>query len=125
MVKCHANESLQEGIVDGCKVPQTTYWLYINGKPVGMGKLKKFPTDALKTAGRHIGYAAAPQYRGKGYGKLLLKLMLKEVRRIGLKEVLLTIHTDNPASLSDAKANGWRIEKEESGRCCVWISTDR
>ncbi len=115
--------SLQEGIVDGYKVPQTTYWLYVDGSPVGMGKLRRFLTDALKIAGGHIGYAIAPQYRGKGYAKLLLKLMLEEARRIGIDQVLLTIHTDNAASLSVAKANGGRVEKEENGRYYVWIST--
>ncbi len=115
--------SLQEGIVDGYKVPQTTYWLYVDGSPVGIGKLRRFLTDALKIAGGHIGYAIAPQHRGKGYAKLLLKLMLEEARRIGIDQVLLTIHTDNAASLSVAKANGGRVEKEENGRYNVWIST--
>lgn len=124
-IKAKVAESLQEGIVDGYKVPQTTYWLYVDGKPVGMGKLRRFLTDALKVAGGHIGYAIAPQYRGKGYGKLILKLLLEEAKRIGLEEVLLTIHTDNAASLSVAKANGGQVEKEENGRYYVWISTDR
>ena len=124
-IKAKVAESLQEGIVRGYKVPQTTYWLYVDGKPVGMGKLRRFLTDALKVAGGHIGYAIAPQYRGKGYGKLILKLLLEEAKRIGLGEVLLTIHTDNAASLSVAKANGGQVKKEENGRYYVWISTDR
>ena len=124
-IKAKVAESLQEGIVDGYKVPQTTYWLYVDGKPVGMGKLRRFLTDTLKVAGGHIRYAIAPQYRGKGYGKLILKLLLEEAKRIGLGEVLLTIHTDNAASLSVAKANGGQVEKEENGRYYVWISTDR
>ncbi len=124
-LKAQVRNSLQEGIVDGYKVPQATYWLYVDGNPVGMGKLRRFLTDVLKIAGGHIGYAIAPQYRGKGYAKLLLKLMLEEAGRIGLSEVLLTIHTDNAASLSVAKANGGRVEKEENGRYYVWISTDK
>ncbi len=124
-LEARVRNSLQEGIVDGYKVPQTTYWLYVDGSPVGMGKLRRFLTDALKIAGGHIGYAIAPQYRGKGYAKILLKLMLEEAGRIGLSEVLLTIHTDNAASLSVAKANGGRVEKEENGRYYVWISTDK
>ena len=32
-------ESEMDGIVDGWKVPSTTYWLYADGVPVGFGKL--------------------------------------------------------------------------------------
>lgn len=59
-------------IEDGWKVPQTTYWLYVDGKPVGMGKLRHFLTDGLRMSGGHIGYAIAPDARNRGYGKLLL-----------------------------------------------------
>ena len=60
-------ESEQEGIVDGWKVPSTTYWLYVDGVPVGYGNIRKFLTEALRQAGGHIGYGIAPSFRMKEY----------------------------------------------------------
>lgn len=55
-------------------VPQNTYWLYIDGRPVGMGKLRHYLTDKLMEEGGHCGYAIRPSQRSKGYGKILLKV---------------------------------------------------
>ena len=63
-------ESEQEGIVDGWKVPSTTFWLYADGIPVGFGSVRHFLTEALRKAGGNIGYGIAPAFRGKGYYQL-------------------------------------------------------
>ena len=65
--------SVQEGVIDGWKVPQTTYWLYENGKPVGYGKIRHFLTDKLLADGGNVGYAIIPSARNKGLGKSFLK----------------------------------------------------
>ena len=44
-------DSEQEGIVDGWKVPSTTFWLYADGIPVGFGSVRQFLTEALRKAG--------------------------------------------------------------------------
>ena len=116
-------ESELDGIVDGWKVPATTYWLYADGVPVGFGKLRHFLTDALRKAGGHIGYGIAPQYRGKGYGKELLKLLLRKADEMGIDKVLVTIHLDNRASLAVALANGGAIAEQTDERFLVWINT--
>ena len=116
-------ESELDGIVDGWKVPATTYWLYADGVPVGFGKLRHFLTDALRKAGGHIGYGIAPQYRGKGYGKELLKLLLRKADEMGIDKVLVTIHLDNQASLAVALANGGAIAEQTDERFLVWINT--
>lgn len=116
----HAN-SEQIGIVDGWKVPSTTYWLYVDGIPVGFGSVRQFLTDALRIAGGNIGYGIAPQYRGKGYGNEMLSLLLKEARRSGMDKVLLTIHTDNAASIAVALANGGIITDKTDERIYIWI----
>ena len=116
-------ESELDGIVDGRKVPATTYWLYADGVPVGFGKLRHFLTDALRKAGGHIGYGIAPQYRGKGYGKELLKLLLRKADEMGIDKVLVTIHLDNRASLAVALANGGAIAEQTDERFLVWINT--
>ena len=124
LVKKH-EESLREGITDGWKVPTTTYWLYADGVPVGFGKLRHCLTDALRKAGGHIGYAIAPQYRGKGYGKELLRLLLREADRMGIDRALVTIRLDNLPSRAVALANGGVIADRTDERMLIWIETGK
>ncbi len=65
--------SLQEGIIDGWKVPETIFWLFEDGKPVGIGKIRHYLTDRLLEAGGNIGYSIIPEARGRGLGKSLLQ----------------------------------------------------
>lgn len=120
-LKAKQIESEQEGLVDGWKVPSTTFWLYVDGVPVGFGNLRHFLTEALSKAGGNIGYGIAPQFRGKGYGKILLKLLLQEARKIGLEKVLVTVHFDNLPSQKVALANGGVISEKTEERYLIWI----
>ena len=112
-------------MVDGWKVPSTTYWLYVDQVPVGFGNVRSFLTDALKQAGGNIGYGIAPAYRGKGYGKELLRLLLEKASAAGIEKALLTIHADNVASRAVATANGGIVTEETDERVWVWIDTKR
>lgn len=120
-LKAKQIESEQEGLVDGWKVPSTTFWLYVDGVPVGFGNLRHFLTEALSKAGGNIGYGIAPQFRGKGYGNILLKLLLQEARKIGLEKVLVTIHLDNIPSQKVALANGGVISEKTEERYLIWL----
>ena len=117
-------ESEQTGLVDGWKVPSTTYWLYVDGVPAGFGNVRNFLTDALKKAGGNIGYGIIPEYRGKGYGKLLLRMLLKKAREAGVEKALLTIRSDNLPSQAVALANGGVITEKTDERMWVWIDTE-
>ncbi len=114
-------ESEQTGLVDGWKVPSTTYWLYVDDIPVGFGNLRHFLTEALSKAGGHIGYGIAPQYRGKGYGKELLSLLLIEAKTINLDKVLITIHPNNIESQKVALTNGGVITERTDERVYIWV----
>ena len=57
-------------------VPQSIYWLYIDGEPVGIGKIRWKLTETSREAGGNIGYAISRQYRGHGYGTILLKSLI-------------------------------------------------
>ena len=116
-------DSEQEGIVDGWKVPSTTFWLYANGVPVGFGNVRHFLTDALSKAGGHIGYGIAPRFRGKGYGNEILRLLLNQAKAIGIKKALVTVHLDNIASQAVALANGGVITEKTDKRVLIWINT--
>ena len=108
-------------IEDGWKVPQTTYWLYVDGRAVAIGKIRHFLTDKLREEGGHIGYAVAPGERGKGCGKILLKALLGEAKKLGIDRALITVHNGNAASIKVALANGGAIEKVNDIRHFIWV----
>lgn len=120
--KC-AESAEKTEIEDGWKVPQTTYWLYADSKPVGMGKLRHFLTDGLQMSGGHVGYAIAPDARNRGFGKQLLKGMLREAKRKGIDRVLVTVHNDNIASIRVALGCGGVIEQITGERHLIWLDT--
>ena len=113
----------QKGIVDGWKVPSTTFWLYADGVTVGFGSIRHFLTEALSQAGGHIGYGIAPQFRGNGYGNEILRLLLKKADEIGLEKVLVTVDLDNIASQAVALANGGVITGRTDESVLIWIDT--
>ena len=113
----------QKGIVDGWKVPSTTFWLYADGVPVGFGSIRHFLTEALSQAGGHIGYGIAPQFRGNGYCNEILRLLLKKADEIGLEKVLVTVDLDNIASQAVALANGGVITGRTDESVLIWIDT--
>ena len=118
-------DSEQEGIVDGWKVPSTTFWLYADGIPVGFGSVRRFLTEALRKAGGNIGYGITPAFRGKGYGKELLRLLLNEAKEMGIDKVLVTILLDNIASQAVAIANGGVVTERTDERVFIWIDTKK
>ena len=116
-----AKNAEQTGIVDGWKVPSTMFWLFEDGKPVGMGKVRHFLTDALREHGGNVGYGIRPSARGRGLGKQLLARLIEECREIGVDQVLLTVQNHNTASLRVAAANGGRTEKVTADSHYIWI----
>ncbi|KIL39454.1 GCN5 family acetyltransferase [Gordoniibacillus kamchatkensis] len=102
-------------------VPQTVYWLYVGGLPVGYGKLRHRLNDKLRLEGGHIGYVIRPTERQKGYGKLLLQELVKEAKHLGLSDVLLTCNEDNTASRRIIEGCGGRLEDVMDGKCRYWI----
>ena len=113
----------QQGIVDGWKVPSTTFWLYVDGKPVGLGNVRHCLTEGLRKAGGNIGYGIRPTMRGRGYGKELLRLLQEKAKQYGIEKALITIHKDNAASIAVAKANGAVITEETDERFLLWVET--
>jgi predicted acetyltransferase len=102
-------------------VPQTTYWLYVEGKPVGMGRIRPILTDRLREEGGNIAYAIRKAERGKGYGSALLKLLINEAAKLNLDRVLITVENENTPSIKVALANGGVIEKVTDLRNYIWI----
>ena len=103
------------------QVPETTYWMYIDGRPVGFGKVRHRLTEALLQAGGHIGYSIRPSHRGKGQGTLILKLLLEKARGLGLKSVMVDCLASNLLSRKVIEANGGSLEKEQNNRAYYWV----
>jgi predicted acetyltransferase len=116
------NEEISRGVglPDGY-LRQTIYWMYVDGRPVGSAKLRPDLNDALRIEGGNIGYGIRPAERGKGYGRMLLGLMLAESRCQGLERVLVTIDNANAPSLRVAVANGGKLEKRTPERSYFWF----
>lgn len=112
----------QTGLIDGWKVPQTTFILWEDGRPVGIGRVRHFLTDALREHGGNIGYAIRPSDRGRGLGNQLLALMIDECKRMGIGELLLTVQNHNEPSIRVALANGGSIEKVTAERHFIRIT---
>ena len=108
--------SRQEEIVDGWKVPQSTFWLYLDEQPIGYGKIRHFLTEKLKATGGHLGISIHPQYRGKGYGKAFIQLLLEESHKLGIHELLFTIKNENLPSINAVLANGGILQQITSER---------
>ncbi len=116
--------SKQKEIEDGWKVPLHIYWFYVDGRPVGMGKLRCILTDRLRQEGGNIGYAIIPEERNKGYGSLLLSALLKKAGEMGMDKVLATVKNDNIASIRAALSNGGKIDSVNELRHFIWFSLD-
>lgn len=115
------NDSVGIDLIQGY-VPQTIYWLYINNKPVGMGKLRHYLNDKLREVGGHIAYAIRPTERGKGYGTLILKELLKKAKEKNIEEALVTCDEDNLLSRKVIEGNNGVLEGIHQGECKYWIN---
>src|SRR5699024_3853715 len=75
------NYEISKGInLEPQYVPQTIYWLYVDGKPVGYGTLRHYLNQSLLQHGGHIGYVISTIYSEKGYAKTFLKELLKQAK---------------------------------------------
>ncbi len=100
-------------------VPETTYWLYVDGRPVGIGKLRHYLNDNLRIDGGHVGYFIRPSERGKGYGNLSLRELLKEAKQKLIKDVLIIPDETNVVSRKVIEANECELEEIKNGHCHV------
>lgn len=79
----------------GWMVPQSSYWLYCDEVPVGYGRIRHHLNKNLEDNSGHIGYAIALSKRGLGYGNKILRLLMIECKRLGIKEVQIGANKEN------------------------------
>lgn len=103
--------------VTACKDPDkvrpglvpASQFLYVreeDRKIIGMIQIRHRLNDFLEKYGGHIGYCVAPDERRNGYGTGMLRLALKECRKLGLEMVLITCIRGNEGSRRVIMNNG-------------------
>jgi predicted acetyltransferase len=92
-------------------VPQTVYWLLDeSGTAVGIVRVRHCLNERLLQHGGNIGFFVRAAYRGRGYGKLALRLALDELRKLGEKRALLTVNEGNTPSIRAIQSCGGQLE---------------
>jgi predicted acetyltransferase len=89
-------------------VPFTPFWFVDAGTRtfIGQANVRHYLNDRLRSFGGHIGYAVRPRLWGKGYGTLLLSLLLPEAARVGIRVVRVTCFSENVGSAKVILRNG-------------------
>lgn len=91
----------------GIKLPEegrqtTSFWLIAKNEVVGVTRIR----HVANYLSGNIGYDISPDYRGRGYGNVMLTLALKEARLLGLNEVIVTCEPENIASKTIIEKHG-------------------
>jgi len=95
---------------DSARVGQTHFLLFSGRRLLGGSRLRYRLLPSLLLDGGHIGYEIRPSERGRGHAKTILRLTLQEARWIGLRRILLTAASQNPASIRVIESAGGRPE---------------
>lgn len=93
-------------------VPSATFWLVEGSELLGVSNLRLMLNERLMQHGGHIGLGIRPAQRGRGLGKLLLRLTLAEARTHGIDHVHVHCHKHNARSARIIVANGGVLESE-------------
>lgn len=91
-------------------VPSTMFWLIHNDEFIGRVSIRHSLNDYLYKYGGNIGYYIRASKRKMGYGKKALELALKEAKKLGLSNVLITVDDNNLGSQKIILANGGVFE---------------
>lgn len=98
--------SVDAGNLEEWMVPQTSYWLFDDEKPIGYGRLRHYLNEQLTETSGHIGYAIRSTERGKGYGNQILSLLLEECKKLNIRKVQIGANSNNVLSNKVIKKNG-------------------
>ncbi len=99
----------------GADVPSHTYFAIrkSDNRLVGVIDLRHhIDHPILGIWGGHCGYSVRPSERGKGYGKEMLRLNIKNAKSMEIKRLLVTCYPDNKASEKVILANGGVYDKK-------------
>ena len=112
-------------------VPQTLYFLKnSNGALLGAVSLRHYLNRSNIIDGGHVGYGICPEYRGNGYGNLILQLAVEKLAGMGIDKILVTCDSDNEISQKVIVRNNGILENQlydEDGILVnrYWITINR
>lgn len=81
-----------------------------DNKIIGIIDLRHTLNDFLKIFG-NCGYSVRPSERQKGYATEMLRLLLEYAKKIGLKEIHLSVERTNNPSIKTIVKNGGKLER--------------
>ena len=90
--------------------PSTMWFLTDGEKIMGAVEVRHFLNSGLLKYGGHIGYGVAPQYRGNGYARQMVKMCMPEIRKLGLDRLLICCLESNIASAKTIENCGGILE---------------
>jgi len=95
--------NLKEGYV-----PASTFWLVDTENKIfiGEGNIRHELSPFLMCFGGHIGYAVRATLWNKGFGTLMLSMLLTEAAKLGIDYALITCNEENLASRRIIEKNG-------------------
>lgn len=96
------------------RVDQTTFILVDDNNHIyGGTNLRHELNEGLLLHGGHIGYLIRPSERMKGYGSIILKLVLVECKKMGIDKALVTCREENIGSAKVIEKNGGVYENSK------------
>lgn len=111
-------------------VPDSTFFCLDEEKDIFVGavNIRHYLNDSLLLNGGHIGDGVRPSERRKGIATQMVRLALKECKKIGIDKVLMVCNKDNIGSAKSIQKNGGILENEVNVDGIVeqrfWITID-
>jgi len=90
--------------------PYVRFYWFVNEIEEIIGTIR-FRTNIPEEYG-NVGYEIAPEYRSRGYGKKMLRLLLNELKLEGIKSGLLSLSEENISSQKVIEHNGGNFVKK-------------
>ena len=95
--------------------PTITYVMYVDNKPVGIVCIRTEIDENWRKWSGNFYYKIRKSERNKGYGTKILELALKELKKLGFKEVYGQSSDGNIASAKVIEKNGGIFINENDG----------
>ncbi len=110
----HLVEDTNQVIFDGLpeEPPEEYLWLIDQGEFIGRAFFLHWLNETRLQTDGQVDYWIRPSQRRKGYGRIILRLLLERFRQLGLKRVLISCRADNLPSRRVIEANGGVFESE-------------
>lgn len=107
-------ESIEVKRKSKTKVPDSTYFALDIERNIFVGavNIRHYLNKKLLLDGGHIGDGVRPSERGKGYATEIIRLALKECKKLGIGRVLMVCDKNNIASAKSIINNGGILENE-------------